>query len=104
MRIAKLKQFIGSTLEQIEAEVNIFFGGNLCPGNHLKTKLYNHNGVYQYEVWYAEFIPDLPSAAPVDVDALIGFEPNEIDGDDWDFIHADDKPEGPPQQVEAKSG
>lgn len=56
MRAARLKMFIGSTVEEIEKAFNDHFKDDLCPGNVLKTNLYMLNGVYQYEVIYAEFI------------------------------------------------
>ena len=65
MRVTRLKMFIGSTIEEIEKSFNDFFGDNLCPGNVITTNLQKHGGVYQYQIIYAEFIPD-------QVDDIIG--------------------------------
>ena len=66
-----------------------------------------HNGVYQYEVWYAIFTPDQPisigDTPDVDIDALIGFDPDQV-SDDWDFIHTEPVEEAPQPEKPTSGG
>jgi hypothetical protein len=58
MRKLKHKFFLGSTIEEIDFQLDQFLTDtNMCPGNLVDYTLYKHGSVYQYDLWYAVFVP-----------------------------------------------
>lgn len=56
-RVLRMKIFLGSTIEEIEAAVAEFLGReNLCVGNYVDVKLHKLGNVYQLVLPYAQVI------------------------------------------------
>jgi len=55
MRFLRIKLFLGSTLEEIQEQINPFIE-EMCPGNYIDLKLWKLGNVYQAALIYAEFI------------------------------------------------
>ena len=59
VRELRLRIFLGSTLEEIERDVNDWCkDAGMCPGNLVKSDLHKHGSVYQLLVWYAEVVAE----------------------------------------------
>lgn len=53
-RVLRIKFFLGSTTEKVEAEVEAWLEeNNICPGNFIEQKLYKLGNVYQFVLVYA---------------------------------------------------
>jgi len=59
-RILRMKMFLGSTTEEIEAALGEFLARELiCVGNYVDAKLSKLGGVYQMILVYAEVVTEL---------------------------------------------
>jgi hypothetical protein len=55
MRRLRIKLFLGSTLEEIQPQIDEFVDSK-CPGNYIDLKLWKHGNVYQVALIYAELM------------------------------------------------
>ena len=56
-RVIRQEMFLGSTIEEISHQVNMFLlQNNICVGNYIDIKLFKRGNVYQYVFIYAELI------------------------------------------------
>ena len=62
-RVLRMKIFLGSTTEEVEAAVAEFLEReNVCVGNYVDAKLYKLGNVYQLVLPYAELLDGLEKA------------------------------------------
>ena len=56
-RETAIKLFLSATIEGINEQVDAFLREqHVCIGNYIKSHLYKHGGVYQYELVYAVLV------------------------------------------------